>query len=144
MKSWIVVASAARARLFESSARNQPWQELSDLVNTEDRMSRQEFVSDKPGRVVDGARGQRHTMDPSADPKERAADAFAREIVQRLEQGLQQNQLTDVTVVAPPHFLGLLRKHMSEALAGAVKAEVTKDLTREETGALQRHVADLL
>jgi protein required for attachment to host cells len=47
-------------------------------------------------------------------------------------------------VVAPPHFLGLLRQQMGDALAGAVEHEVTKDLTRENRGALQAHVAELL
>lgn len=143
VKTWVVVASAARARFFEVTGRLAPWRELLDLVNSDDRLRRQEFVSDKPGRTVDSARGQHHTLDPSADPKERAAEQFARQVVEKLEAGLYDKQFESLTVVAPPHFLGLLREQMGEALVRAVRDEVTKDLTREDAAGLQAHLAEL-
>jgi protein required for attachment to host cells len=144
MKTWVVVASAARARLFEVAGRQEPWKEIVDLVNADDRLSRQDFTSDKPGRAINTARGQHHTMEPTIDPKERAAGLFARDLAMRLEAALHEKRYARLIVVAPPHFLGLLRQQMGDALAGAVEHEVTKDLTRENRGALQAHVAELL
>lgn len=144
MRSWVIVASAARARVFASAGRHEPWTELWDMVNSEGRMAAQDFVSDKPGRTVDGARGQHHTLDPSADPKERAAQQFAREVAARLDKDHQEKKIDRLTVVAPPHFLGLLREYMSEAVARAVVDEVAKDLTREDAAELQEHVASLV
>lgn len=144
MKTWVVVASAARARLFEVAGRQKPWKEIVDLVNADDRLSRQDFTSDKPGRAVNTARGQHHTMEPTVDPKEWAAGLFARDLAKRLEAGLHERRYERLIIVAPPHFLGLLRQEMGDALAGAVEHEVHKDLTREEGGALQAHVAELL
>jgi protein required for attachment to host cells len=144
MKTWVVVASAARARLFEVGGRHDRWTEVADLVNPDDRLARQAFTSDEPGRAVNSARGQHHTMEPTIDPKERAAVEFARELVGKLESGLYEKQFAGLIVVAPPHFLGLLREHMSAALGGVVQHEIGKDLTREEARSLQAHVAELL
>jgi len=144
MKTWVMVASAARARVFNVLGRHEPWEEVMDLVNSEDRLLRQEFTSDKPGRVVDSARGQRHTFEPAVDPKEQAAKLFAKQLVEKLEAGFHDKQFESLTIVAPSHFLGLLREHMNGALARAVKDELTKDLTREDAASLQAHVAGLL
>ena len=143
MKSWVVVASAARARVFNVPGRREPWEEVLDLVNADDRLLEQEFTSDRPGRVVNTARGQHHTMDPSVDPKERAAVRFARDVAERLRSGLNDKRFEQLTVVAPPHFLGLLREQMDDVLARAVKDEIAKDLTREDAASLQAHVAAL-
>jgi protein required for attachment to host cells len=144
MKTWVVVASAARARLFDVAGRQEPWKEIVDLVNADDRLLRQDFTSDKPGRAINTARGQHHTMEPTVDPKERAAGLFARDLAKRLEAGLHEKRFERLIVVAPPHFLGLLRQQMGDALAGVVEHEVHKDLTREDGGALQAHVDELL
>ncbi|MCG6966930.1 MAG: host attachment protein [Chromatiaceae bacterium] len=144
MNTWVVVASAARARVFEASGRHTPWEEVMDLVNTDDRQMRREFSSDKPGRVVDSSRGQRHTLDAAVDPKEQAAERFAREVVGQLQAGLQDRRFESLCVVAAPHFLGLLRQNMADPLARTVKDELAKDLTREDAGSLHTHVADLL
>ena len=143
MKNWVIVASAARARIFELFDRRTSWLEIMDLVNVNDRLFRREFSSDKPGRAVDKSGGQRHAMEPPTDPKEQAAAQFAKELVEKLEAALYRGQFAELTVVAPPHFLGLLRGQMSSALAGAVTHELNKDLTREAATSLQTHVAEL-
>lgn len=143
MTSWVIVANSARARVFESKGKSEPWSELWDMVNSEGRNAEQDFVSDKPGRTVDGARAQRHTLDPSVDPKERAAMQLARELADKLDAALREKKFHHLTVVAAPHFLGLLREQMSKTVAGAVAHEVAKDLTREDVRMMQEHVASL-
>jgi len=143
MRTWAVVASAARARVFEVTGRQDPWQELMDLVNSDDRLFRRDLTSDKPGRALDTSRGQRHTYEPPVDPKEEAADRFARLVVDKLRVGLRDQLFEQLTIVAPPHFLGLLREHMDEQLSRAVTHEVVKDLTREDAATLKAHVAGL-
>ena len=101
MKTWVVVASAARARLFEVAGRREPWKEMVDLVNADDRRSRQDFISDKPGRVVNTARGQHHTMEPTVDPKERIVALFASDLVKRREEAFHEKQY-EVGATEPP------------------------------------------
>jgi protein required for attachment to host cells len=143
MKNWVIVASAARARIFEVLNQRTPWVEIMDLVNADNRLFRREMVSDKPGRAVDKTGGQRHAMEPPSDTKEQAAAQFAKELVEKLETALYRGEFEGLTVVAPPHFLGLLRGQMSSALAGAVTHELNKDLTREAATSLPTHLAQL-
>jgi protein required for attachment to host cells len=144
MKTWVVVASAARARVFEAAGRRQPLQEILDLVNPEDRLQQQDLESDRPGRAFDRLGGQRHAMQTAVDPKQQAASRFAKRLGEQLQADLHAKRFEALCVVAPPHFLGLLREHMSDGVRRVVKGELTKDFTREDAAAVQAQVADLL
>lgn len=144
MKNWVIVASAARARIFEASGRLEPLREVTDLVNPEERLQPQALKSDKPGRAFDRLGGQRHAMGTAVDPKEQVAIRFAKEVAERLGAGLTEGRFDGLCVVAPPHFLGLLREAMGRNLTRIVKGELTKDLTREDAGSVHRHVEHLL
>lgn len=144
MKTWVVVASAARARFFEVDGRREPLLEVMDLVNPEDRLRSQALKSDKPGRAFDHMGGQRHAVGTAVDPKEQVAIRFAKQVTDRLEADRHQGRFDHLCVVAPPHFLGLLRGHMRGSLARAVTGEVTNDLTQQNVGSVREHVAHLL
>lgn len=143
MKTWVIVASAARARIFESAGRRTPLSELSDLINPEDRLHPRDLKSDKPGRAFDTLGGQRHAMQTPVEPKEQSAIRFAKEVVETLESGLSEGRFDALCLVAPPHFLGLLREHMGGALSRAVIGDVVKDLTKEDMASIDQHVASL-
>lgn len=144
MKTWVVVASAARARFFEVNGRVKPLVEVKDLVNPEDRLQAQALKSDKPGRAFDHMGGQRHAMGTPVDPKEQVAIRFAKQVVEQLESDRHQGRFDSLCVVAPPHFLGLLRGHMGNGLTRAVRGEVTNDLTQQDLRSVREHVAHLL
>lgn len=144
MKTWVVVASAARARMIESAGPRTPLRELSDLVNPQERLHPRELKTDKPGRAVDSLGGQRHAVQTAVEPKEQEAIRFAKQAIETLESGLQAGRFDALYLVAPPHFLGLLRAQMSPALARAVRGELVKDLTRERLSDLAEHLAPLL
>ncbi len=143
MATWYLVSSATRARVFEGQGTNQPWRELFDMVNPAQRQPRQDMVSDRPGRVANSASGQRQSFAEPTDPREHAAEDFARDIMHRLEAARNSDSFTGLVLVAPPHFLGLLRAAMGEPLRQCVDAEIGKDLTTEDTATLQAHVRQL-
>lgn len=144
MKTWVVVASAARARFFEVNGRREPLLEIRDLVNPEDRLQEQALKSDKPGRAFDHGGGHRHALGTAVAPKEQAAIRFAKQVTEQLAADRHQGLFDSLCLVAPPHFLGLLRSHMGNGLSRAVRGEVTNDLTRQDARAVQEHVAHLL
>ncbi|MEY6430787.1 host attachment protein [Thioalkalicoccus limnaeus] len=143
MKTWVIVASATRARLFETSGPRKPLEEILDLSNPEERLLTQEIESDKPGRVFDRVGGQRHATQTAVDAKEQVAVRFAKAVVERLASGRYEKRFDALYVVAPPHFLGLLRDQMSVPLSETVKGEVVKDLTREDAAEIQSQLARL-
>jgi protein required for attachment to host cells len=144
MKTWVVVASAARARFFEANGKAGALQEVKNLVNPEDRLQSQALKTDKPGRAFDRTGGQRHAMGTAVDPKEQVAIRFAKQVAEALDADHYQKRFDALCVVAPPHFLGLLRGHMGNGLTRTVRGEVTNDLTQEDARSVQEHVAHLL
>jgi protein required for attachment to host cells len=144
MKTWVVVASAARARIFESRGGPGALREIEDLVSPEERLEAHELKSDRPGRAFDHLGGQRHAMGTAVDPKEQLAIRFAKQVVDRLAADRHAHRFDALCVVAPPHFLGLLRGGMDAGLARSVKGELTHDLTRQDLRSLEARVAHLL
>src|SRR5574337_408257 len=51
MKNWLVVANAARARVFEDAAEGEALHTVADLVHTQSRQKGTDLASDRPGHV---------------------------------------------------------------------------------------------
>ena len=143
MVTWVVVASAARARVFELAKRHADAVEVADFLNPEDRIAKREMASDKPGRSFDSLGEQRHVLEKSMDPKELGARRFAKRVVEFVQEGLRNKRFREACVVAGPHFLGLLREQTSTVLSRAIVEEVSKDLTRSDFESIRRHLATL-
>jgi protein required for attachment to host cells len=144
MKTWVVVASAARARIFEADSRREPLREVQDLVNPEDRLQSRALKTDKPGRAFDHLGGQRHSMGTAVNPKEQVAIRFAKQVADQLDSDRLHRRFGTLCVAAPPRFLGLLRGQMGHGLARTVTGEVIHDLTQQDVQSVQRHMAHLL
>jgi protein required for attachment to host cells len=143
MTTWVIVASAARARFFELANRRADAIEVADLVNPEDRFKGSELQSDRPGRAFDSHGDHRHAMGSPVDPKEQLARQFAKQVLAQAEDGLSQNRFANLCIVASPHFLGLLRESMSPRLAKVCTEELDKDLTRARFEEVREHLPSL-
>jgi protein required for attachment to host cells len=144
VRTWILVSSAYAARLFESHGPQDAWQELETWRNPPDRLRRQDLVSDRPGRIAGRANAQRTAYAMRSDPKDQVEADFANMLVDAVVRGLDAHEFDRIVIVAPPHFMGLLRKCEPQRLTDVVYCEVLKDLTHETTPDLQRHVDALL
>jgi len=140
MKTWVLVASGAQARMFEDDGHGGRWREIRDLINPDERLHRQALQSDKPGRAFDKRGGQRHAVQTPVDPKEQVAIRFARELAEQLRADLYARLYQALWIVAPPHFLGLLREHLDNTVSRVVKGELTMDLTRASVDEIRDHL----
>ena len=143
-KTWILVADAGRARIFEASG-------SADAPLGAERRSlaaavppSREIGSDRPGRSFDSGGEGRHAMEPPTDPQRHAKAEFAREVVQALDSARKQGDFDDLVVAAAPGFLGDLRALMPDPLRACVRREINKDYTTLEDPDLQRHLAQHL
>ena len=68
-------------------------------------------------------------MSPSTPPHEVEAERFAHTVAKLLEGGLDSNDYERLLLVAPPHFLGLLRSALSSHVAKHVEGSLDKDYT---------------
>ena len=127
IKTWIVIADGARARVLENNGPGKGIDARPDLVFEGDTASSSEIMADKPGRTFDSIGNARHAMEPPTDPHESLKARFLKHVTTALEA-----RITDydrLILVAPPKALGMLRKALPPAIADKLHSELAKDLT---------------
>jgi protein required for attachment to host cells len=122
--TWILVADGARARILDRPKKLGPITEIQSLANPGARLHDSELTTDAPGR------SSRHGVGQQASAKEHEAENFARDLAHRLDAGRNHGSCRNIVLVAPPQFLGMLRKNLSGPCASMVTAEFAKDLSR--------------
>lgn len=142
--AWVLVADAARARIFSVDSPLAKLQPVEQLVSPDARLHDRDINADRPGRAFDSFGEGRHAMGTNTNPKEQDAIRFAREVADHLEQGRVGNRFDRLVVVAEPHFLGLLRKAIKPALEQMVTLEINKDLSKATDQEIREHLPERL
>lgn len=143
-RTWILVADAAGARIFEKSRDRNHIEGAPKYTMTGTQLRSGDMATDRSGRTFDSVGESRHAKEPKADPVRREKSEFAREVAQRLEKERLQNGFDRVILVAPPQFLGDLRKNLSSSVEPCVVGEVAKDLTNLPISEIDRHLGTVL
>jgi protein required for attachment to host cells len=142
--TWVLIADAGRARLFEHHRSRKSLELVFEDDRPELRDHAQMRDSDRPGRTHESSSPTRHAMQPQTTPTQRAREHFARELVERLQSGVNQHRFGQLLLVAPPTMLGELRSHLDEGLRERVIAEIDKDLTKISAHELPEHLSEWL
>lgn len=142
--TWVVIADAARARIVLSEGRNKPFRDIEQLVHGESRLRDTDRISDRPGRSFDSHGEGRHAMEPGTDPADQEAIRFAADIANHLRQARTGNEFDALVLVAPPRFLGLLRKAMDPGSRERVRAEIHKEFTQLDDEEIRRRIMEHL
>lgn len=124
--TWIVSGDSSRARILQVTGRDRI-EEVQDFVNPKGRMDERELTTDAHPRL-------RGTDGPGSDRQETGAaehevELFAKQIDRFLEEARKQNRYDRLFVLAPPKFLGRLRKNLSKEVGKLVQDEIDKDLS---------------
>ncbi|HUI26373.1 MAG TPA: host attachment protein [Candidatus Kryptonia bacterium] len=143
--TWILVSDASRARLFATTGKLKPWTLVQELDHPKSRLKGQDITTDKAGRMRQSfGAGSRPAMASPTSTKEVEAEHFTQELAALLESGHGRNEFSRLVLVAPPHFLGLLRKLLSPPLIKRIAATIDKDLTQLHERDLPERLADVL
>lgn len=126
--TWILVANASRARLFENTGINKGLKLVSEFEHPASRMKASDLVTDRPGHMPRSGNSQ-GAAQPPTDPKQNEAEHFAKDIANTLEMGRGQNGYERLIVAAAAPFLGVLKGHLSEGVTSLMSDSVNKDLT---------------
>lgn len=142
MPTWIVLADAKHARIYEQIARAAKLVAIPDqeLVAEDDHAFARELGTDRPGRAFDPGSGTPHAMEPHSDPHERSKAAFARRVAVRLDEAVRTKRCNHLVLIAPPKMLGILRAELGAASRACVIASAGKDLMKIPTAELQAHI----
>ena len=132
VRTWILVADASRARIF-SHDKKSGYRMVQAFTHPESRVKRMDLMADDRGRKSMGVAGGGYghpAAEPDTDPKEVEHEKFARELGGELERGLNEHLFEELVVVAPPHFLGLVKGSMPEQVQKRLVDTLSKDFAQ--------------
>ena len=144
-KQWVIVADRTRARIFEADESIDQLNEVEDLLNPEGRFADAELHHDARGRFCGkGNRQRSHTSEPLITKTMHDEENFSRQLVHVLEQGYATHRYDSLVVIAPPAFLGVLRKQFSDQVGKRVVKQFAGDISsyapRQISDYLRRHL----
>jgi len=142
-RTWIVLADAAAARLYEQSGPHGNWTLVAELQHPESRARDSELVTDKPGRVRQ-SKGYRSAMEFRTPPKKLEAKKFARQLAKTLDQAAVRDAYGRLVLVAPPGFIGMLRDELSDRVRARLTALVEKDYLHLDQRKAREHLEEQL
>lgn len=148
MRVRIVVADQSEADFYELEQRDMPPQFVRRLKDADAHLHNRDLKSDRPGRVFDHAPSQggrrgavgHHSTGGERSPRKVEATRFARRIAEALDEERRHHRYERLVIMAPPAFLGLLRREMPTAVHAVLSAEIGKDLVHEPPEALSGYL----
>ncbi len=136
-QAWIVVADGGRANVYKNVG------EIGEIKLALVRSTNQhtehthELGRDQPGRLS-GNSGHAKSALESTDLHQVAEDKFLKAVVEHLARDVQSGDCKEVVLIAPPHALGEIRKHLPQSVSKIVVSEMSKDYTHMAINELQK------
>lgn len=107
---WVVVADESAVTFYSRMSRRAPLLERATLHNQVAHQKTGDLISDRGGRSFDRHGQGRHTMAKEKHgPKRHAAELFAKNIAEHLNDAKRDGSCKEFTLIAAPRFLGVLR-----------------------------------
>lgn len=139
-KHYLIVVNRHMAKFFTSNLVYSDMAHLMDMQCPEGRSMNRDLVTDKPGRAFVEGGEARNTMDPGQSRVEKEAERFAGEIAQEIDKLRTDHALSQLTLVAEPTMLGLLRKKLSAPARELIRQTFNKDLAQLSDEDIQKSV----
>lgn len=139
--TWFLVGDASRARLFSSRGRQAHLNLVQSFDHPEGRASNQELTTDRPGRTHQSVGTGKSAMEPQTTPKQVEQRHFGQLLTEALRKGLDDQAYQHLVLVAPPHFLGLLRELLPPRVQQVVRSSLDKDYTALDVATLAERLA---
>lgn len=147
--TWIVAADESRARVLQVADREH-LVEIDSMQNPDARRPDRELRSDAEPRFSGhggvGKPGASRTSGPASDRQEQTSAVehsvhlFAKEVGRYLDKARTEHRYDELVLIAPPRFLGTLRKELDKEVEKLVAEELPKDLSWFNERDLERYL----
>ena len=136
--TWIIAADASRARILQLLDRDGGLAEVEDFVNPEGRAHDRDLIADAHPRFsgTSGPGSDREEMKAT----EHATELFVKRVSEYLDKARNAHRYDRLHLVAPPKFLGQLRKELAGEVQKLVTDELPKDLSGLDTRELEQRL----
>jgi protein required for attachment to host cells len=120
MDTWIVVAHRSGARLID---------EHDDKLRVFETIDFPEGRAQSGSPSEPGRRGppSRPSSEPRDSQRSHAAEVFASQLADKLQQGRNRGRFDELFLIAAPRFLGALRHALDATTASMVRGTLDKD-----------------
>lgn len=128
--TWVLIADEAIARIiaYGKSRTLEPVEEITDPdAHAEGAEMRRDAYGRRAAGGGQGSTQAGATASAADDQMHQHAEVFAKRVADVLGQAQQQSRMDALIIVAPPRFLGLLRKALPKNAANIVQTELDKD-----------------
>jgi protein required for attachment to host cells len=145
MRNWILIADASRASVFVPHPDRKELERVREFSDPLGRAHSADLATDRPGRTRAATPGGSFApaMAAHTDPRAAEAERFARHIAIQLAVAHGRYEFNQLALIAPAHFLGLLRHALDGQVAKTVVSSVPMDLTPIPHRDLWPHVGDV-
>lgn len=130
MSVWVLIADAARGRLFSLDRANKRLIEIDNFVNPKARLLEHSLSSDAPGRSYDREGSGRHIIENKTSKKDYISNIFAKQIAENIKKKYNLKKFYRIIVVAPPKMLGNIERQLSSLKYKNASIFIAKDLSR--------------
>jgi len=141
MTTYIVVADAARARIFTRDALKLVEQE--SLVHAASRLHEGDLVTDRGADVHESMSTTSRSSGGESTARTHEEMIFAKEVAERIYRARVDNSMQKLILVAPPRFLGQLREKIDGPTTKLVIHSLAKDLSKASLEEIQEAVSDM-
>ncbi len=128
-KRWYLLSNQSDASIYTDGEDKHSFHLIERLINSEGPAHESDLDSDKPGTSFSSAGNGtiKHSLDRRFNKHEKSVLKFAKIIADKLELELQKEHFSELVIAAEPHFLGILRKKISNKVANHIKLEINRD-----------------
>lgn len=146
MKHWVITANASCAEIFEVQGKE--IRTLHYFDYPEGRQKSGEILTERPGRSHDSMGYRRHAVGSQVDAHTHELQTFAHRIVTVLKKAKSENAFDRLTLIAPPQFLGELRRLLHDTpirkcIHKEFNKDISQDLSQNDKIAFVRHCLEL-
>jgi protein required for attachment to host cells len=117
---------------------------VQEIDNPAGRAHNVDLVSDQRGRCEKRGGTVMSAMEMPTEPHEQKAKEFAHQLNSLLDAAARRNDFDLLAIIAPSHFLGLLRGGLKPEPRRRLALCQAHDLTRHSLADLQAHLSEAL
>jgi protein required for attachment to host cells len=110
------------------------------LRNPDAGRHERDLVSDRPGRVINGASRGHQAYEPKVSAKEHSMQVWLKQIGPSIRELIDSRQGNGVVLVAAPRMLASLRKSLPASIRQRVAGEMPLDLTKSSVASLKKRL----
>ena len=136
---WVVVCDGAKALILENAGDGKfPNLKTVQVLEQKD-LPTHVLGADRPGRTHNSA-GHGSSAVTQTDWHDQSEQVFLTQLAQRLDGDVGAGKVKSMILVAPPRALGMIRHAYSQALRGAIRSEIDKDLVKHPVHDIEKHL----